>query len=98
MKASKEFKKENGDKYEVIVSLSASYSYKNYFWDIRIEYCPKGKRKKRRLTCEDDYKYRELDMDEREKYYKKFILSHIPAEWVTEVQMEIIKELSKPII
>lgn len=37
-------------------------------------------------------------MDEREKYYKKFILSHIPAEWVAEVQMEIIKELSKPII
>lgn len=31
MKASKEFKKENGDKYDVSVSLSASYSYKNYF-------------------------------------------------------------------
>lgn len=98
MRKSKVFKKDNGDKYEVYVSLSISYGYSSYFWDVFVDYCPKGKRKMERLSCADDHRYRELDIEERQEYYIKFILSHIPAEWVREVQMDIINELSKPII
>lgn len=98
MRKSKVFKKDNGDKYEVYVSLTISYGYSSYFWDVFVDYCPKGKRKMKRLSCGDDHEYRALDLEEREEYYKKFILSHISAEWVREVQMDIINELNKPII
>lgn len=37
-------------------------------------------------------------MKGREEYCKQFLLSYIPAEWVTEVQREILEELSKPIL
>ncbi|WP_347145965.1 hypothetical protein [Parabacteroides goldsteinii] len=50
------------------------------------------------LNCEDDWVYRNLNLEEREYYYKKFILSHVPAEWIIEVQQIIISILNKPII
>lgn len=97
MKASSVYKKENGDRYEVEVSLTIDYSNR-FYWKIKVSHCPKGKRKMIWLNCEDDFVYRNLNLEEREPYYKKFILSHVPAEWITEVQQIIISMLNKPII
>ncbi len=98
MTSSKIFKKENGDKYEVKISLSTDSSCDGFYWNIRIYFCPAGKRKYIYLDCQDDWKYRELDHDAREKYYKDFLLTHIPAEWIIEVQQDILNKLSKPIV
>ncbi len=97
MKASAVYKKENGDRYEVEVSLTIDYSNR-FYWQIKVSHCPKGKRKMIWLNCEDDWVYRNLNLKEREYYYKKFILSHVPAEWIIEVQQIIISILNKPII
>jgi len=98
MRADKIFTKENGDRYKVLVALSVDSYGDKHFWDIIVYFCPKGKRKWSKVNCQDDYDYRVLDMKERDNYYKKFILSHIPSDWVVEVQQLIIKELSKSIV
>lgn len=98
MTTSKIFKKESGDRYEVKLSLYTDSYSSRFHWDISVYCCPAGKRKFVHLNCQDDWQYRKLDMREREEYYKQFLLSHIPAEWVTEVQREILEELSKPVL
>lgn len=98
MIASKIFKKDNGDRYEIKIRLYTDGSSSRFNWDILVYHSPVGKRKFIHLNCQDDWQYRKLDMNEREDYYKQFLLSHIPAEWVIEVQREILEELSKPIL
>lgn len=98
MIVNKVFKKDNGDRYDIKIRLYTDYSNNRFYWDIDVYHSPAGKRKFIHLNCYDDWQYRKLDMKERGEYYKQFLLSHIPAEWVTEVQREILEELSKPIL
>jgi len=98
MTSSKIFKKENGDKYEVKISLSTDSYSDEFYWNIRIYFCPADKSKYIYLDCQDDWKYREFNHDARKKYYKDFLLTHIPAEWIIEVQQDILNKLSKPIV
>lgn len=98
MRADKIFTNENGDRYKIIVALSTDSYGDKHFWDIIVYFCPKGKRKWLMLNCQDDHEYRALDLKERDNYYKKFILSHISANWITEVQQLIISALNKPIV
>lgn len=98
MRSSKVFKKKNGDRYEVRLSLSTDSCSNKFYWDMIVLHCPKGKRTFKTLNCQDDWEYRKLDLEEGEKYYKRFILSHIPAEWINEVQLLILAELNKLII
>lgn len=99
MFSSKIFKKENSDRYEIRVRLSTDSSSNRFYWDIDVSYCPAGKRKFINLDCQCDWEYRKLDeSDARKKYYQDFLLTHIPAGWIIEVQQDILNELSKPII
>lgn len=98
MTTSKIFKKENGDKYEIKVTLYTDSSSNRLCWGISAYHCPAGKRKYTRLNCQDDCKYRKLDINEKRAYYKQFLLSHIPVKWIAEIQQEILKELSKSIL
>lgn len=97
MDTSKMFKKDNGDKYEVKVSLYTDGYQSRFHWSVDVFYCPAGKRKFSPLSCKEDWRYRKLSIKERDDYYSQFLLSNIPIEWITEVQQEILKELSSPI-
>lgn len=98
MVSSKIFKKENGDRYEIKVKLSTDSYSKGFYWSIEVLYCLANKRKFIYLNCQDDWEYRKLDLDARDKYYKDFLLTHVPAEWIIEVQQDVINKLSKPIV
>lgn len=95
MRASKIFKKENGDKYKVELSLIVDWS--KQYWVLTLYHCPKGKRKMVVVNCDDDIDYKRLGPKGRNEYYQKFISSIVPDEWIEEVKQLLISELNKPI-
>lgn len=100
MEAEKIFKNKAECNYKIKIELWVDGSSDGYKWNVYLWKQEKGKRKWEEVNCYKDPEYIELlkKGGDREKYYLSFLLVHVPAFWIREVQGMIIRKLSKAVI
>lgn len=87
---SKVFKNASDFDYKVSVGLAVDTEI---IWVVTVHRKEKGTRNWEALDCRDKHEYQQLDAKDRDKYYKSFLLTHIPAFWIREVKGMVMKLL-----
>lgn len=93
MKVTKEFKKEDGTRYRLSISIMADYFKAEPRFDISCSKALPNKRKFQLLVSIDDYGYRSAQ--DKKLYEQTIIFSEIEPEWLEEVKSELISEIKK---
>ena len=99
MKTERIYKKEDGSRYRITVSFHTnSYDPDFGIWNMEVCVCAPGKRKFEPVVDVDDYRYRCLSAEDRERFRRDKMMECIPEEWVRETQEEIIDKIRKMIM
>lgn len=100
MRLKKMFKKEDGTRYELTLTITSSFSTDKMSVDYDVNKCFKGKRKFICITDHtDDYTYRRLSMKERPLYkLNKMREENIPQEWWSEMITEALDSIKATMI
>ena len=81
--------------YLVRVSLCNGSHYHGFVFSVDLYTRPKGKRKWIQFIYVNNYRYRQLGYNERDKQREELIISEIPIEWIDEVKQMEIENISK---
>lgn len=81
--------------YLVRVSLCDGSYYHGFVFSVDLHTRPKGKRKWVQFIDVNNYRYRQLGYNERDKQREELIISEIPIEWIDEVKQMEIENISK---
>lgn len=88
---SKVFKNFHDLDYKICVDLSVDCGV---HWDVSLYRKKKNEKKWEKIDCFNDPEYMALSSKEdKDKYYKSFLLAYVPAFWIREVQGMVMKLL-----
>ena len=81
--------------YLVSVSLCDGSYYHGFVFSVDLHTRPKGKRKWIPFIDINNYRYRQMGYNERDKQREELITNEIPIEWIDEVKQMEIENISK---
>ena len=93
MRHEKIIKREDGKRIKITIRLFIDWNYSGYRVDA-VGSCKKGKRKFESVFDEDDYKFRELNMDDRQKYKMDRFLECVTREEIDLAKSETWEKVS----
>jgi len=98
MRHEKIFKREDGTQVNVLVTLVVE-SYRNeHKYRVDVEYRPKGKKKWLPTTNSDDYTWRALNFEARERHNFYLYLEYTTEQEIQEVALELWEQLKPKFI